>query len=83
MEGATNDDRSPRAVLLRLDGGAFPVCCEYSAFFFAMAAAASGNMAVMAEGSNPEFRLLAGDGNGRPTEFRVLSSFCAPSKHAY
>jgi hypothetical protein len=80
MDGATKDVRSPRAVLLRLEGGALPVCCEYSAFFLAMAAAASGNMAIMAEGSNPELRLLAGEGSGRPTEFREPSSFWAPSK---
>jgi hypothetical protein len=79
MDGATKDVRSPRAVLLRLEGGALPVCCEYSAFFLAMAAAASGNMAIMAEGSNPELRLLAGEGSGRPTEFREPSSFWAPS----
>lgn len=42
-----------------------------------MAAAASGNIAVIVEESSPEFRLLAGDGNGRPTEWREFSLFMA------
>lgn len=73
MDGATNDERSPNAALLRLDVGAFPVCWVYSAFFLAMAAAASGNIAVIVDGSNPEFLLLPGDGKGRPRECREPS----------
>ena len=40
-----------------------------------MAAAASGNMALMVEESSPELRLLPGDGGGRPMEFREVSTF--------
>jgi hypothetical protein len=40
-----------------------------------MAAAASGNMALMVDGSSPELRLLPGDGGGRPMEFREPSTF--------
>lgn len=72
--GATKEDRSPKAALLRFEVGALPVCCVYSAFFFAIAAAASGNMAFIVEGSSPELRLLPGDGGGRPSEFRELST---------
>lgn len=73
MDGATKDERSPNAALLRLEVGAFPVCCVYSAFFLAMAAAASGNIAVIVDGSSPEFLLFPGDGKGRPREWREPS----------
>lgn len=45
-----------------------------------MAAAASGNMALIVDESRPEFRLFPGDGGGRPKEFRdpsTLSLFIA------
>lgn len=73
--GATNDVRSPKTALLRFDGGALPVCCVNSAFFLAMAAAASGNIALIVEESRPELRLAPGDGGGRPSELRELSTF--------
>ena len=78
MVGATREDRSPKAALLRFDVGALPVCWVYSAFFFAIAAAASGNIALIVEESNPELRLfprLPGEGGGRPNEFRDPSTF--------
>ena len=52
-----------------------PVCCVNSAFFLAMAAAASGNIALIVDGSRPELRLAPGDGGGRPSELRELSTF--------
>lgn len=73
IDGATSDVRSPMAALLRLEEGALPVCCVNSAFFFAMAAAASGNMALIVEGSKPEFLLLPGEGSGLPSECREVS----------
>jgi len=53
-------------VLLRFDGGAFPVCSLKSAFCFAIAAAASGNMELIVLGSRPELRLPLGEGGGLP-----------------
>jgi hypothetical protein len=73
MVGATNEVRSPKTALFRFDGGALPVCCVNSAFFFAIAAAASGNMALIVEESRPELRFAPGDGGGRPREFREVS----------
>ena len=76
MVGATNELRcSPKAALLRLEGGALPVCCAYSALFCAIAAAASGNMALIVEESRPELRLFPGEGGGRPIEVRDPSTF--------
>ncbi len=72
--GATNDARSLKTALFLLDGGALPVCWVNSAFFFAMAAAASGNMALIVDESRPELRLAPGEGGGRPREFRELST---------
>lgn len=74
MVGATSDDRSPKAALLRLEVGMLPVCWVYSAFFFAIAAAASGNIALIVDGSRPELRLFPGDGGGRPRELRDPST---------
>lgn len=73
MVGATNEPRSPKTALLRLEGGALPVCCVNSAFFLAIAAAASGNMALIVEESRPELRFAPGDGGGRPKELRDVS----------
>lgn len=70
----TKEERSPKA-LLRVDGAALPVCCAYSAFFWAMAAAASGNMALIVDVSRPELRLLPGDTGGLPIEFLEFSTF--------
>lgn len=75
MDGATSEERSPKAALFLFEVGAFPVCCVYSAFFFAIAAAASGNIAFIVEGSSPEFRLFPGEGGGRPRELREPSTF--------
>jgi hypothetical protein len=75
MVGATREERSAKTALLRLDVEAFPVCCANSAFFFAIAAAASGNIALMVEESRPEFRLALGEGGIRPSELRELSTF--------
>jgi hypothetical protein len=72
--GATNEVRSPKTALFRFDGGALPVCCVNSAFFFAIAAAASGNMALIVEESRPELRFAPGDGGGRPKELREVVS---------
>jgi hypothetical protein len=44
-----------------------------SAFFLAIAAAASGNMALIVEESSPELRFAPGDGGGRPKELRDVS----------
>lgn len=75
MVGATRDERSPpKTALLRFEAGAFPVCWVNSAFFFAIAAAASGNMALMVEESRPEFLFAPGDGGGRPRELREPSA---------
>lgn len=74
MVGVTSELRSPNAALFRVEDAVLPVCCAYSAFFWAMAAAASGNMALMVELSRPEFLLLAGETGGRPTEFREFST---------
>jgi hypothetical protein len=46
-----------------------------SAFFFAIAAAASGNMALMVDESRAELRFAPGDGGGRTKELREVSSF--------
>ena len=75
MVGAIKDARSPSAALLRFEGGALPDCCVNSAFFFAMAAAASGNIALIVEESRPELRLAPADGGGRPRELRGVSTF--------
>lgn len=75
MDGAINEFLSPNAALLRFEVAGFPVCWVYSAFFFAIAAAASGNIAVIVEGSSPECLLFPGDGRGRPREWRELSLF--------
>lgn len=75
MVGGMNDERSPNTALLRFEGGALPVCCVNSAFFLAIAAAASGNIALMVEESRPVLRLAPGDGGGRPIELRELSTF--------
>jgi hypothetical protein len=46
------------AAELRFEDGGLPVCCVNFAFSVAIAAAASGNIALMVEGSRPEFRLV-------------------------
>ena len=74
MVGAIKEDRFSRTALLRFDSGALPFSCVYFAFCVAIAAAASGNMAWMVDGSRPELRLLPGDGGGRPREFRDPST---------
>jgi len=68
------------AVLLREVFGTEPVWWVKSAFCFAMAAAASGNMELISAGSNPERRLVLGEGGGRPkpTELRELSTASFP-----
>ena len=73
MVGATREERSAKTALFRLD--VEPVCCANSAFFFAIAAAASGNIALIVEESRPEFRLALGEGGIRPSELRELSTF--------
>lgn len=76
MVGATSDVRSAKTALLRFEGGgAFPVCWVNSAFFLAIAAAASGNIALIVDESRPELRLAPGEGGGRPRELRELSTF--------
>lgn len=62
------------AALLRLEDGGFPVCCVNLAFSVAMAAAASGNMALMVDGSSPECRLVDVKVELRAKEFRVEST---------
>ena len=74
MVGVASEPRS--TVLLRFDGGGLPVCWAYSARFCAIAAAASGNMALMVDVSSPELRLLpAGDIGDLPVVLRELSTF--------
>ena len=74
MPGPGTDNRSPIAWLFRFGTG-LPVCWAYSAFCCAIAAAASGNMALMAEGSICEFLFApAGETGARETEFRVFST---------
>lgn len=68
------------AVLFRDVVGMEPVCCVKSAFCFAIAAAASGNMELISAGSSPELRLVLGDGGRRPNpnEFLGPSTFNLP-----
>lgn len=75
MLSSEADIEGPPMVLFRFVTGTFPVCCVYSAFCFAIAAAASGNMELMVLGSRPELRLAPGDGGGfpKPNEFREPS----------
>lgn len=61
--------------LLRFDEGGAPVCCVNFAFSVAMAAAASGNMALMVEGSRPDWRLPVAVLEGRTMEFLAESTF--------
>ena len=67
--GAARDDRDSYAALLRFEVGGFPVCCVNFAFSVAMAAAASGNIALMVEGSRPECLLTPRVLGGREREF--------------
>ena len=51
---AAIDDRGSTAALFLLDDGGLPVCCVNLAFSVAIAAAASGNMALIVEESRTE-----------------------------
>ena len=73
MVGATKELRSP-TVLLRLEAGATPVMSVNSAFCFAIAAAASGNMRLIMAWSRPELRFAPGDGGGRPRAIELRFS---------
>jgi hypothetical protein len=61
MIGAVSDARGSYAALFRLEVGGFPFCCVNFAFSVAIAAAASGNIALIVEASSPEC-LLASPG---------------------
>jgi hypothetical protein len=78
--GAAREDRGSYAALFRLEEGGFPVCWVNLAFSVAMAAAASGNIALIVEGSSPECLFVDGVAGGRANEFRepsTLSLFMA------
>lgn len=66
--------RGSMARLLRFDEGGFPVCWVNLAFSVAMAAAASGNMALIVEASRPECRLVDDMVELRANEFRAEST---------
>lgn len=73
--GPGTDRRSPMAWLFLLEI-AFPVCWVYSAFCWAIAAAASGNIEFIVEGSSCEFLFPpAGETGALETEFREFSMF--------
>lgn len=67
--------RESMAALFRFDEGELPVCWVNFAFSVAMAAAASGNMAVMVDGSSPECRFDDDMAAVREYEFRPESTF--------
>jgi hypothetical protein len=80
MVGAAREVRASYAALFRLEDGGFPVCCVNFAFSVAIAAAASGNMAFIVEGSSPECLFAEGVAGGRVNEFldpSTLSLFIA------
>lgn len=68
--GAARDERASYAALFLFEEGGFPVCCVNLAFSVAIAAAASGNIALIVEGSRPECLLVDGVADGREREFR-------------
>jgi hypothetical protein len=83
MLGAARDPRLSYAALLRFEDGGLPVCCVYLAFSVAMAATASGNIALIVDGSRPECRLVDGEADGRDSEFlepSTLNLFMASLK---
>ena len=65
MVGAASEARASYAALFRLEDGGAPVCCVNFAFSVAIAAAASGNMALIVDGSSPECLFAPGVGGGR------------------
>jgi hypothetical protein len=76
MVGAAREFRGSTATaLFRFDCGGFPVCCVNLAFSVAIAAAASGNMAFIVEGSRPDCRFTDADVDCRESEFLVESTF--------
>jgi hypothetical protein len=80
MVGAAREARESYAALFRLEEGGFPVCCVNFAFSVAIAAAASGNMALIVDGSSPECLFAEGVAGGRVKEFlepSTLSLFIA------
>lgn len=78
MSGAARELRLSKAALFRLDDGGFPVCWVNLAFSVAMAAAASGNIALMVDGSSPECLLIPGVRGGCVREFLLPSTFNLP-----
>ena len=74
MIGAARELRLSYAALFRLDDGGFPVCWVNFAFSVAIAAAASGNIALMVDGSSPECLLTPGVVGGRVREFLLPST---------
>lgn len=72
--GATSEVRGSYTTLFRLEDGGFPVCWVNLAFSVAMAAAASGNMALIVEGSSPECLFVEGVAGGRLKELRAPST---------
>jgi hypothetical protein len=83
MVGAAREARASYAALFRLEEGGFPVCCVNLAFSVAIAAAASGNMALIVDGSSPECLFVEGVAGGRVKEFldpSTLSLFIASLK---
>jgi hypothetical protein len=81
MVGAGREDRGSYAALFRLEEGGLPVCWVNLAFSVAIAAAASGNIALIVDGSRPECLLVVeGVAGGRVNELRdpsTLSLFIA------
>ena len=73
--GATKELRLSTAALFRFEVGGLPVCCVNLAFSVAMAAAASGNMALMVDESSPDCRLPIEMAEFRDIEFLAESTF--------
>jgi hypothetical protein len=69
MVGAAREARVSKAALFLLEVGGAPVCCVNLAFSVAIAAAASGNIALMVVGSSPECLFVPGVVGGRAKEF--------------
>jgi hypothetical protein len=67
--GAASEARASKAALFLLEEGGAPVCCVNFAFSVAMAAAASGNIALIVDGSSPECLFVPGVVGGRAREF--------------